>query len=252
MDVLRMEAENYLLAFLPRAKRKAIQASWYQGIREDEADDMSLWWMDTELVTGYRSNNPLGELYQQLKRQLGPVAASQRERPCIGLECVSDERATAVSEFDRQFRRLEAMTGPMLEFIPDVAFVRVELGGDEANDLAYTLLADKSYKNVSSMFAEEELGDRRDYKHDRQTVLHWLESAYPNFFYVVKAEDVPRFVADYDSITNRDGYERFIANFGVRRTNPRFWAIADWFNQQALRERPELGGILDLNRYENR
>jgi len=213
---------------------------------------MSLWWMNVELVTGYRGKDPRAELYRGVKRHLGSVAESPRTRPCRGDTCASEERSAELREIDRQFARLETMTGPMLQFIPDVAFVRVELGGDEQNDLVYTLLADKSYKNVSSMFAEEELGDRRDYQQDRQTVLPWLESAYPNFFYVVKASDVPRFVTTYKTIESREGYERFIAHFGVRRTNPRFWEISDWFNAQALRERPELGGLFDLNRYENR
>lgn len=252
MDVLRMEAEGYLLAFLPKRSRQAIHASWYEGIREDEADDMLLWWMNVEFVSGYRERNPQAELYSHFKQQLGSLAVSPRERPCRGEFCTSEERVAQVREVDREFKRLEAMSGEMLQFIPDVAFVRVELGGDDANDLAYTLLADKSYKNVSSMFAEEELGDRRDYEHDRQTVLPWLESAYPNFFYVVPAADVARFVRRYDAIASREDYERFVAHFGIRRTNPRFWAISDWFNEQALRERPELAGLFDLNRYGNR
>lgn len=252
MDVLRMEAEGHLLAFLPRRARKAIHASWYQGIREDEADDMPLWWMDVELVTGYHEPNPQTELYRHIEGHLKNLAVSPRERPCRSDVCASEERAAELRELDRQFERLETMKGPMLQFIPDVAFVRVELGGDGQNDVAYTLLADKSYQNVSSMFAEERLGDRRDYARDRQTVLPWLESAYPNFFYVVAAADVPRFVSSYKAIASREDYERFIAHFGVRRTNPRFWAISDWFNAHALRERPELAGLFDLNRYENR
>ncbi|HEU5074289.1 MAG TPA: fatty acid cis/trans isomerase, partial [Polyangiaceae bacterium] len=218
----------------------------------DEVDDMPLWWLDVEMVTGYRDENPQAELYRHIKGQLGRVAVSSQERPCRGDVCASAARAAELDEIDREFERLETMKGPMLAFVPDVAFVHVELGGDEHNDLAYTLLADKSYKSVSSMFAEEKLGDRRDYAQDRQTVLPWLESAYPNFFYVVAADDVPRFVRDYEAIENREDYERFIAHFGVRRTNPRFWAISDWFNERALRERPARGGLFDLNRYENR
>ena len=213
---------------------------------------MPLWWMDVELVTGYRGQNPQAELYRHIEGRLKNLAESPRKRPCRGDVCAAPERAAELREFDRQFQRLETMKGPMLQFVPDVAFVRVELGGDEQNDLGYTLLADKSYKHVSSMFAEEQLGDRRDYADDRQTVLPWLESAYPNFFYVVAADDVPRFVTGYKSISSREDYERFVAHFGVRRTNPRFWAISDWFNAQALRERPELAGLFDLNRYENR
>ena len=50
----------------------------------------------------------------------------------------------------------------------------------------------------------------------------------------------------------REEYERFVSVYGVRRTNPGYWAMADWFQDQYLREKPILAGLLDLNRYQNR
>ncbi|HKO89897.1 MAG TPA: fatty acid cis/trans isomerase [Polyangiaceae bacterium] len=252
MDVLRMEAEDHLLAYLPAKVRKTVHDGWYQGIRSGEAEDIVPWWMDVDLVTGYQTDQPQQELYTHLLARLGPLSKSPIPRPCSGRDCDSEARPAALLRADQAFQKLSHMRGKFVEFLPDVAFVRVVLGGAPEADLAYTLLSDKSYDNVSSMFSEQKPGDRRDASGDRQTVLPWLEGSYPEFFFVVPLSEVESFVARYDGIQNRDDYERFTARFGVRRTNPAFWQAADWFNAQALREQPVRAGILDLNRYQDR
>jgi hypothetical protein len=252
MDILRMEAEDNLLAYLPAKVRKSIHDGWYKGIREGDGGDVVPWWMDVELVTGYQTAKPQQELYQHLATRLGPLAKASIPRPCPGQDCDSEARQAAIVRADQAINKLSRMHGKIVEFLPDVAFVRVELGGADEADLAYTLVSDKSYDNVSSMFSEHKLGDRRDGSRDRQTVLPWLEGSYPEFFFVVPLAEVESFVARYDGIQNRNDYERFTARFGIRRTNPAFWKAADWFNAQALREQPERAGILDLNRYQNR
>jgi len=252
MDVLRMEAEDNLLAYMPAKSRKAIHDSWYQGIRKGDGDDIVPWWMDVDLVTGYRTNNPQQELYDHIATRLGPLAKAHIPRPCAGEGCESEAHQAAVMRADRAVFKLSRMHGKIVEFLPDVAFVRVQLGGAPEADLAYTLLSDKNYDNVSSMFSEHKLGERRDASNDRQTVLPWLEGSYPEFFFEVPLEEVESFVTRYDSIKTRDDYERFTARFGVRRTNASFWQISDWFAAQALREQPERAGIFDLNRYQDR
>ena len=252
MDVLRMEAEDNLLAYLPAKARKTIHDSWYKGIRSGDGDDIVPWWMDVDLVTGYQTETPLQELYDHMATRLGPLSKPNIPRPCPGQECDSETRQAAIVRANQAIAKLSRMHGKMVEFLPDVAFVRVELGGAPEADLAYTLLSDKSYDNVSSMFAEHKPGERRDASGDKQTVLPWLEGSYPEFFFVVPLGDVESFASRYEGISNRNDYERFTARFGIRRTNPAFWKAADWFNAQALREQPERAGILDLNRYQDR
>jgi hypothetical protein len=144
------------------------------------------------------------------------------------------------------------MDGLIVQYLPDVAFLRVKMGGKPDDDLAYTMISNKSYKNVTSMFASEKLTDQRDYENDTQTVVRWLEGSYPNFFYVVALEDIEAFVGDYNAIKNNQDYEVFVSRYGLRRTSEDFWKHADWFKKQSARERPILSGIFDLNRYQNR
>ena len=98
--------------------------------------------------------------------------------------------------------------------------------------LAYTLVRNKAYKNVSSIFEDE---DRRDLENDTITVIKGLEGSYPNFFYIVELDETEPLKEGDEiiSIKNRQDYEKFVANFGIRRTSNTFWQTADWFQARA-------------------
>jgi hypothetical protein len=253
MDFLRTEGEDYFLVFMPAQKRKLIRDAWYQGIRESNKDDEGeARWLNREYVTGYETDTPQLEFYQHLERYLGPVAgAADYINRCTSEQC-KPETNKEILRVDKAMQKAAKMDGPIVRVLPDVAFVRVMMGGKPEQDLAYTMINNKAYKSVSSMFEGEKLGDRRDYEYDTQTVVRWLEGSYPNFFYVVELEDIEHFVEEYGAIANREAYEAFVARYGLRRTSENFWKHADWFNQQYAREQPRLSGIYDLNRYQNR
>jgi len=253
MDFLRTEGEDYFLAFLPVGERQVIRDSWYQGIRQSNRDDKgkkSL--LNKEFVTGYQTENPQLELYQKFEQYLGLLAG---DGDYIN-RCTTDKCKPKVTQnilrVDKAMQQAAKMDGLIVQILPDAAFVRVKMGGKPEDDIAYTMISNKSYTSVTSMFADENLVDRRDYEEDTQTVVRWLESSYPNFFYVVELDDIEAFVADYNAIENRPEYEEFVARYGLRRTSEDFWKHADWFNRQYAREQPRLSGIFDLNRYQNR
>jgi len=253
MDFLRTEGEDEFLAFLPADKRQMIRDAWYQGIRQNKKDDGGeLRWLNQEFVTGYQTDDPQLELYQKLEQHLGPLAG---DGDYIN-RCTTDKCKPKVKQnilrVDKAMQQAVKMDGLIVQFLPDVAFVRVKMGAKPEEDLAYTMISNKAYKSVTSMFDEEKLTDRRDYKDDTQTIVRWLEGSYPDFFYVIELDDIERFVEEYNAIENRQHYEMFVARYGLRRTSENFWLHADWFNQQYAREQPRLSGIFDLNRYQNR
>ena len=238
---------------LPAEKRRDIRDNWYQGIRKSDKDIAGIdRWMNKEFVSGFKTDNPQLEVYQHLEKYLGLLAGDgDYINRCTSEKCkpnVSEE----ILRVDKAMQQAAKMDGLIVNFLPDVAFLRVKMGGKPEDDLAYTMISNKAYKSVSSMFQNESLGDRRDYKDDTQTVVRWLEGVYPDFFYVIELDDIERFVTDYNAIENRPHYEAFVARYGQRRTSEDFWQHADWFNQQYAREQPRLSGIFDLNRYQNR
>ncbi len=252
MDFLRTEAEDYFLAFLPAEKRQVIRDTWYQGIRRSNRDDLGkVSWLNREFVSGYQSDDPQLELYRHFEQYLGPLTG---DGDYIN-RCTTDKCKPKVNQdilrADKAMQQAAKMDGVIVQILPDVVFVRVKMGGKPEKDLAYTMISNKSYTSVTSMFADEQLMDRRDYEEDTQTVVRWLEGSYPGFFYVVELDDIELFVGEYNAIENRQQYEIFVARYGIRRTNQNFWKHADWFSRQYAREQPILSGIFDLNRYRN-
>jgi hypothetical protein len=253
MDFLRMEGENHFLAFLPTSHRKAIRDSWYDGIRSDMLYffQQPSAWLEVESVQGYTGDDPQHELYQRLRQRLGPALRIAGERNRCGSGPCGGERPASAMRADAAMRRIARSGGEQLRVLPDLAFVRVR-GGQGESDLAYSLIRNKDYKNVTSFLADASERDAEDIAGDTLTVLDWLEGAYPNFFFSVDLADVDRFADQYAAIRGEEEYERFVERYGVRRTHPRFWETADWFHRQYGREKPRLSGLFDLNRYENR
>jgi hypothetical protein len=255
MDFLRMEGEDMFLSFLPSTDRKVIRDSWYEGMREGyemELGDIDQW-MSKDVVTGYKTSDPQRELYQNIISKLSPAL----ERDDVINRCGQPPCKAAGSDPEKQradaaMRKIAQIKGLVLIAFPDVAFVRVRRDDKPENDFAYSIIRDKAYKNVTSMFKDEADDVNRDYSNDALTVLDWLEGSYPNFFFTVDINDVEEFTEHYASLTNREEYEEFVAIYGTRRTNENFWQTADWFQDATLRERPVKAGIYDLNRYENR
>jgi len=262
MDFLRTEGEDYFLSFLPAKDRRVIRDSWYHGIRRGDKDiSGAKAWMDMNFVIGYQSDQPQQELYHHLEKYLGSLAGKDSINRCDQPSCLATDRTTAdkkttdkvtIGQVNKVMQKAAKMHGLIMAVLPDLAFVRVEMGGRPEEDMAFSFISDKAYKSVSSMFEDEKILDRRDYVLDKQTVVPWLEGSYPNFFYSVKLESLDDFITTYSAITNRQQYEIFIARYGIRRTDERFWQLSDWFNAEYRREQPELAGVFDLNRYQNR
>jgi len=253
MDLLRSEAENYFLALLPASKRIQLMDEWYQGIRKsDKYSTNAVQWLDKDLVKGYKTDNEQRELYHAISNRLGPLAGDgDYINRCTDNKCTRAEDKN-ILRVDKAMRTALNIDARIAQYSPDVTFVRVLMGGKPENDLAYTIIYNKAYKSVSNMMQTERMGDPRDYEYDTQTILPWLEGSYPDFFYVIKLDEIDAFVETYKGISNRTDYEAFVMHYGLRRTNEDFWLHADWFNEQYKREQPVLSGIFDLNRYQNR
>ncbi|HEB83171.1 MAG TPA: hypothetical protein ENJ11_09955, partial [Gammaproteobacteria bacterium] len=250
MDLLRTEGEDNFLAFLPPATRQKLYHDWYQGIRKSNRDDVGqVQWRGKELVNGYRTDDPQRELYRTVAKALSLKGDFINRCEPDNCPPPADENRLRVA---RAMQKAEKMAIGIMQYLPDLVFVRVRTGANPEQDLAYTLVYNKAYRNVSNMMQSEKPGERRDYAMDTQTILPWLEGVYPSFFYVVDLDDIETFVEEFNAISNRQEYEVFVGRYGIRRTNEKFWQQADWFNAQYAREEPLLSGIYDLNRYQNR
>ena len=253
MDFLRMEGEDNFLLFIPVSERRKILESWYAGIRSNmEKSAGNLDWLEVETFSGYKTDDPQRELYEALIGRLGPMAGAPSDLyRCTGDACIDAADSEIRQQAARAMRTIAGIRGQRLQVFPDVALVRVKTD-NPATDLAYTLIRNKAYTHVSSMFADGKHRDTTDIKNDTLTVVDGIEGSYPNFFFVVEPAELDDFTSRIMAVRSRDDYERFVGIYGVRRTSDTFWETADWFQDYYAQQEPLLYGILDLNRYANR
>ena len=254
MDFLRMEGEDYYLAFLPAGQRKAIRDSWYTGLRTsvEEVFNAPQAWLQVESVSGYRTDDPQQELYRYIKERVaGVTQQADAINQCGSDNCQAHSTDSNLAHVDKAMKEVARIQGARLHTFPDVTYVRVRMDKPE-QDLAYSLIRNNAYKNVSSFLADERDRDRSDIDQDTMTVVKWLEGSYPNFFFSVPVSEIDNFTRHCASVRNRKDFEKFIDLYGVRRTDPAFWKLADWFQDELARTQPVRAGLLDHNRYQNR
>jgi len=254
MDFLRMEGEDSFLSFLPANRRKEIRDKWYVGQRRrvEKQFPIPQEWLSTESVKGYQTNDPQQEFYQRIKQRLKPIKShSESMNQCGSPRCKTRTIESAEKRVDKAMIKIAKLQGQQLHSFPDVAYVRVK--SDNSNDdLSYSLIRNKAYKNVTSFLADAKERDRADVDGDTMTVVKWLEGSYPNLFFSVGLSEIEEFSIRCAEIRSEEDYEKFVDQYGVRRTNPEFWELADWFQGNEQQKKPILSGIFDLNRYHNR
>jgi len=251
MDFLRMEGEDNFLSFLPSKDRKRIRDNWYQGIREKRQKyfEEPIGWLQMESHIDFKTDDPQREFYDLIQQRLGAVAGPvDYLNRCTAVDCVSKGKTATVRQADAIMRQLSKLKGAALNVFPDLLYIRVETE-DEA-DIAYTLIYNKAYANLSSLLEDGE-SQKRDPSQDTMTLLRGFSGAYPNLFFVVSFDELQNFVAHAESVVTIDDYHEFVATYGIRRTNSRFWAHSDWFHDRFAELEPLEWGILDLNRYGN-
>jgi len=239
MDNLRVESEDEFLNFLPAKERKKIRKSWYRGSLASAAMALFDPLYEQHIETRVRYRDPANAkqefLAQVFNARLGPRVRGPPDaingRPGQG------PVAAAAGSAEPALARLVKRTGSFTQSLPEVSFVRV-------GDKAYTLIHNRAYKNVRFIFS----GDHyREPSADELHVLRGFQGSHPNFFF-----DVPRARLDEFVKGILDGsFKRVVDTFGVRRMNPRFWELADWFNDKYRHESPNEAGVFDLMRYEN-
>ena len=226
MDFLRMEGENLFLSFLPSDERKVLHKKWYGGNRNHLSffvDDPGEW-LDIDYVTGFKNENKLNELHSYFTKRVQKAISPTNQ------------------DFEPRLKKLDKLKGRFLSYFPETILLKVE------NQL-YTIVHNKEYKYVSFFLNDASTRDVLDQENDTLTLIKGVEGSYPNLFINLKEEHIDHFMEDMANITTPLEYTRFIAKYGIRRTNSNFWSYSDWINQEYLKGERLRAGVLDLNRY---
>ena len=238
MDFLRMEGESNFIALLPLQSRKSTVDFWYRGASDNVKNYIFGDHFDYASETGiaYHTNKPQQELYDLLTAHVGKNVSQH-----FSLQQVQDKKIR------QQILRLQKVQGAGITSFPEDAILRV----DDTNSKSYyfTLIHNDSYSNISQLLDNAE---RRRPDEDNLTVVPGIIGAYPNAFFKTTTASLVAFVDQMAGMRDEADYVTLVNNFGIRRTNPEFWAFSDALQRYYVEKEPVTGAVLDYNRFENR
>ena len=255
MDMIRMEAEELFLAFLPPSQRLGLRKSWYRG---GPLTDLKLRYVfplvDDAAPTGIVYRNAANAKAELVERVMNEHLAPQvRGRPdALNWKVLRLPRGagaapelTAVEQALRRIASIKAANAtPFARFLPDLAVVQVR--GEDGRAQLYSFVHNREHANVSWILGES---DRLAPQEDSLTVRAGVSGAYPNMFFVVPEAEIDVFSNAIARLKSAADYERLVDRFGVRRSNENFWSVYDAINSAHLASDPVRSGTLDLTRY---
>jgi hypothetical protein len=238
MDFLRIGGEFNFLYFLPQEARTSALDNWYRGAEKEiakyVAESQHLFDQDTGIE--YKGDDPKHELYEHLKHRIGPALSHHYE---LGREPLPED-------VQRELSRLGQAHGIPVSWLPELSMLTIETA---QGPKPITLIHNDGHTNVASMFGEQK---RRLPEEDTLTVVPGFLGSYPNAFFKVKQEDLPGFVDAVVRLAAEEDFAGFMGRYGIRRTDPGFWAHSDLiFGQVESLDYPDRG-VLDYSRIENR
>jgi hypothetical protein len=251
-DLMRSNAENNFLHFMPPAVRTPMRDSWYQGSLA-ELKMSTMYQIVNEKMPvdiAYRTDGPKAEFTSMVAARMGPYAGLPdvlnrcQSAPCH-TEGATPEQQRIEASLQTLASRRAADTGmQFVGFMPDAAFLRVT--APDGSGHAYTLIRNKAHSNVAFMFDES---DRRVRADDTLTIYPGLMGSYPNFMFQVPLERIEAFTAALHSARTAGQFSALVDEFGLRRTNPAIWENFQWFIDHMRQIRPLEAGVYDLGRY---
>jgi hypothetical protein len=248
MDYLRMEGESNFLSFLPKDRRQEIWDDWYEDAR-DEAEDYfteQFYGLERGTAVDFLTDKPKTEFFKKLMAHVGP-ATEQHDllNRCADADCIDVNAGPLEQAADRQMRRLAKIKGKRLKPLPDISFLRVEMGGKE-KDVAYTVIRNKALSNISYMFNEDH---RRKAENDTLTVVKGYMGSYPNTFTIIPIDQIESAVDEYLTVNDAIDYYNMAKKYMIKRNSPDFWKEADWHYRNFLEQEPIEGGLFDMYRF---
>lgn len=239
MDFLRMEGEFNFLTLLPRDVRVPERDYWYRGASQRVKDYVygARISFDVDSGIAFESDDPKAELFDLLRRHLGPALDASHD-----IDLGEDAYVT------EQLGRLAAVQGESLNWLPESGFLTIT-GMPGGSDARFSLLRNTGHSNISHLFSEaQEILPQED----TLTVALGFVGAYPNAFYRVDRTQLSHLVTAISTLEDEADYAAFLDRFGVRRSDPAFWEYSDDLFAAYQRLSPVEAGRFDYNRLENR
>ncbi len=237
MEMLRREAEDNFLLFLPPQERGRLRAQWYSQELAKLGRKIFLDPNDKHFPTQIVYLNP-SQTDKELIEKLGSQYFSAAVRgPYTGAPHSEYPPLEAMAE-------KPAAQAPFVKLFPDTSLILIEAGGQVKK--AVTIVRDRAHSDLGRFVLEE---TAREPERDRLAVIDGLATSYPNLFFEVAEERLPDFLRDLNGVDNAASAKAFIGSWGILKTSPRFWTVSDLLHAYLQQLDPVQSGVLDYTRY---
>ncbi len=236
MGMIRREAENNFLIFLPPTERQRLRAQWYQGAVAKLGEKIFINPDDSRFPTQIAYRDPT-HTDRELVGQIWDHMSSPIRGPHDGT--LASEYAPLESIAGRA-----AKTAPFVNLFPDSSLLLVEANG-RIKDVV-TVVRDRMHTALGRFLMESTAMRPAQ---DRLAVVTGLATSYPNLFFEVPENKLPDFRRQLEAVHDPASARAFINNWAVLKTSPQFWAVSDRLHAWLRRQDPVAFGILDYTRY---
>lgn len=249
MDILRMDAEDNFLQFLPQAQRLKLKNEWYKGLATKLKLDL----------LGEETFAPLPQGVALAKTADGKLELVQKllfERLSEKVRGANDtlnwkilRSVPPTNPTEMELKRLTSLSvaknqAAFSAFFPELSLlILLREGKPQAT---YSILRNREHENLSWILEED---SRLAPSEDTLTILPGVAGGYPNQYLVVEEQDLKAMADRVLNIKTPKQFREFLRSYGVSRMDPRFWPLYDFSNAELLRREPIEGGVLDLSRY---
>ena len=260
MTLIRMEAEELFLQFLPRNERKRVRAEWYQG--PFTTLEMSFRYpmigLDHESAIQFKDpHNAKLEfvnrvLFEHLREEVrGATDLINWRHTQIPVYAPQEKfqktlQRNSEQEVFRAIAGVRAESAEFPKFFPDFSLLEV-IDTEGVPRRLYSIVRNKELRSLAWIFQE---ASRRAEWEDSLLIFEGLTGSYPNLFFRVNETEIDDFRAQVVAIRSQSDWYRLIVKFGVPRTHGDFWQIYDEFQILVDRYQGIETGVLDLSRYE--
>ena len=249
MDMIRMEAEEIFLNFLPMNQRKPLRDSWYKGLLT-EAKMKYLFPLVNKTPGAIKYKDPKNAkkefiekaYYEYLKPEVRGVTDALNWRTITPRE---KSNLTSSENILKEFISLKTKGSRRFpNFFPENSYLIVRK--ENAPDEVFTLIRNREHENISWILAESL---RMSPQEDTLTLLPGFYSYYPNQFFVVPEAKLEDFKNRVLKIRIVEEYKKLAKEFAVSRVSDDFWKEYDNLNAIYKKANPTEFGYLDLTRY---
>lgn len=255
MDLIRMEAEENFLSFLPPEERIPVRKSWYQGFATDLKMTYLYPVLNQDHPTAISYAHPKEAKKEFVEKVLFTLMNENVRGPMDAINWKEIRPPTSVplknlpGETEIQLRKIASEKAldntPYARFFPEVVFLSVQdARGDKK---VYSLIHNREHQNISWIVAESL---RLSPQEDSLTIREGYWGNYPNMFFQLQEGQIADFVKQVQNIKSVSAYKRLVNKFGIPRDHERFWVVYDDFNTHYKKTAPVDFGYLDLTRYE--